>query len=253
MPEESIKAGTMNRRTLLLGTAALAAGPAAAAPPALGPWSVELFTSQGCSSCPPADAELGRLANRPDIVALSFHVDYWDYIGWKDPFGSHEMTERQKAYARTLRQSSLYTPEMVFDGAAHDPGLHRTEVDALIDAARRRTSARATPRLAWTADGGLAVALDAFEVGRFGADLLLAVYDPRHSTPVRRGENSGATLDNFNVVRRFEKIGRWTGEAANWTLPADRFARGQGAAVLVQQGGHGPMLGCNKLEGATAG
>jgi hypothetical protein len=243
---------TMNRRSLLLGTVALAARPVLAAPTP-GPWSVELFTSQGCSSCPPADAQLGRLVARPDIVALSFHVDYWDYIGWKDPFAAHEMTERQKAYARTLRQSSLYTPEMVFDGAAHDPGVRGGEVEALLEAARRRSSARATPHLDWGADGSLTIALDAFDVGRFGADVSLAVYDPRHATPVKRGENSGATLDNFNVVRRFEQVARWDGEAARWTVPANRFARGQGTAVLVQRSGQGPMLGCNKTATVPTG
>ncbi len=242
----------MNRRSLLIGTAALAAAPSAYASSA-GPWSVELFTSQGCSSCPPADAALGKLAARPDIVALSFHVDYWDYIGWKDPFASREMTDRQKVYARTLRQSSLYTPEMVFDGAAHDPGIHDGDVEALLTSAKRHSPERATPRLARTADGALTVALDAFTLDRYGADITLAVYDRRHSTPVKRGENSGATLDNFNVVRRFEQVARWDGLAATWTVPADRFAAGQGIAVLVQKSGQGPMLGCNKLEPATTG
>ncbi|HZQ01937.1 MAG TPA: DUF1223 domain-containing protein [Reyranella sp.] len=242
----------MKRRSLLIGSAAMAAAPAARATGA-GPWSVELFTSQGCSSCPPADAELGKLIRRPDIVALSFHVDYWDYIGWKDPFASKASTDRQKIYARTLRQSSLYTPEMVFDGAAHEPGTDNSEVQALLDQAMRRTSARATPRLARMGDGALAIALDAFTVDRYGADVTLAVYDRHHSTPVKRGENEGATLDNFNVVRRLEKIAAWDGQPASWTVAADRFEPGQGVAVLVQKSGQGPMLGCYKLEPVAAG
>ncbi len=196
---------------------------------------------------------MGTLARRPDIVALSFHVDYWDYIGWKDPFASRETTDRQKIYARTLRQSSLYTPEMVFDGAAHDPGIRDADVDALLEAARARTPARATPRLARAGDGGLTVRLEPFELGRYGADVTLAVYDRRHTTPVKRGENSGATLDNFNVVRRLERITAWDGQAATWTVPADRFAAGQGVAVLVQPTGQGPMLGCNKWEPPITG
>ena len=104
---------------------------AAARPPGDGPWAVELFTSQGCNSCPPADAFLGRLAKRPDIVALSFHVDYWDYIGWKDPFASRETTERQRGYARSLKQRYVYTPEMVVDGIRTNLPLHR---DLMVDA-----------------------------------------------------------------------------------------------------------------------
>jgi hypothetical protein len=243
----------MNRRSLLIGTAAAMAGASVARAAPGGPWAVELFTSQGCSSCPPADAELGRLAGRPDIVALSFHVDYWDYIGWKDPFASRNTTERQKIYARTLRQDLLYTPEMVFDGAAHDPGIRVGEVDALLEAARRRTTERATPQLERTADGALTIALESFKLDRFGADVTLAVYDRRHTTPVKRGENSGATLDNFNVVRRLERISSWDGQAAHWSVPADRFASGQGLAVLIQRSGQGPMLGCNKLEPSVSG
>lgn len=242
----------MNRRSLLIGTASLAAVPAARAA-APGPWAIELFTSQGCSSCPPADAQLGRLIRRPDIVALSFHVDYWDYIGWKDPFASPANTERQKTYGRTLRQSSIYTPEMVFDGAAHDPGVNGGSVESLLETARRRSANRATPHLERAADGTVAISLEAFTLDRYGADVTLAVYDRRHTTPVRRGENQGATLDNFNVVRRFEPVARWDGQAARWTVPADRFADGQGIAVLVQKAGQGPMLGCNKLEPAIAG
>ena len=244
----------MNRRSLLIGAAALAgAGTASARAAGTGPWAVELFTSQGCSSCPPADAELGKLAARPDIVALSFHVNYWDYIGWKDPFASRETTERQKIYARTLRQSSLYTPEMVFDGAAHEPGTEAAEVASMLAQAMRRTATRATPRLSRASDGALTIGLDAFKLDRYGAEVTLAIYDRRHTTPVKRGENQGATLDNFNVVRRLEKVASWDGQAANWTVPGDRFASGQGLAVLVQKAGQGPMLGCNKLETAATG
>src|ERR1700742_3135004 len=117
------------RRSLLLGTAALASVGSPAPAETGGPWSIELFTSQGCSSCPPADKRLGQLARRPDIVALSFHVNYWDYIGWTDPFASKATTERQHIYARTLKQRYIYTPEMVVDGRAHDPGVNGGSLD----------------------------------------------------------------------------------------------------------------------------
>src|SRR5260221_14712138 len=118
------------RRSLLIGGgAALAAAafpPLARQPagtPSSGPWAIELFTSQGCSSCPPADLQLGKLCRRAEIVALSFHVDYWDYIGWKDRFAAHDTTERQRAYARALKQRYGYTPEMVVDGVGNAPGV----------------------------------------------------------------------------------------------------------------------------------
>src|SRR3569623_1698273 len=106
----------LGRRPLLLAGASLLAGSRAVAAPSGGPLAIELFTSLGCSSCPPADLQLGRLARRPDIVALSFHVDYWDYIGWKDRFATKETTARQRIYAHTLSQRYVYTPEMVVDG-----------------------------------------------------------------------------------------------------------------------------------------
>jgi hypothetical protein len=217
-----------------------------------GPWAIELFTSQGCSSCPPADLKLGELSRRADIVALSYHVDYWDYIGWKDRFATPETTERQRAYARVLKQRYVYTPEMVVDGIGHDPGVSREPIASLLAEAQRRAPRRATPELSRASDGVLTIKLAAFKLDG-PAEIVLAVYDRRHSTPVHEGENGGRTLENFNVVRRFETVSPWDGSAANWTVPADRFKSGQGMAVLVQRADHGPMLGCNKLEPMVTG
>ena len=127
----------LGRRSVLAAGAGLLATPQAVAESNGGPWAIELFTSQGCSSCPPADRQLGKLARRPDIVALSFHVDYWDYIGWKDRFASKATTERQRAYARTLRQKYVYTPEMVVDGRVHQPGIQDSQVESMLADARR--------------------------------------------------------------------------------------------------------------------
>ena len=250
---------SLTRRHALLGTAGALAGSAllsagSEAKPATadGPWAIELFTSQGCSSCPPADKALGRLAQRADIVALSFHVNYWDYIGWKDPFASTDATERQRAYARVLKQRYVYTPEMVFDGLAHEAGTRSGEVDEMIDRMHARRGPRATPQLKRAADGGLSIRLDALAIGR-PAEITLAVYDRHHSTKVPRGENTGSTLDNFNVVRRLEMVASWDGQEATFTVAADRFGPQQGVAVLVQGADLGPILGCNKLETGTAG
>ncbi len=249
-----------SRRSFLGGSTALAGtaltigpGGADAREGVDGPWSIELFTSQGCSSCPPADTLLGKFARRSNIVALSFHVDYWDYNGWKDPFATRETSERQRGYARVLKQRYVYTPEMVVDGIGHDPGTKRAPIEALLAEAKRRSPRRATPQLARAADGTLTIRLAEFELAAGPAEVTLAVYDRRHSTPVPSGENNGRMLDNFNVVRRLEKIASWHGGAKSWKVSPDRFAPGQGMAVLVQVADHGPVLGCNKLEPMVTG
>ena len=242
------------RSVLIAGAGLLAARPALAESngPSNGPWAIELFTSQGCSSCPPADRLLGKLARRPDIVALSFHVDYWDYIGWKDRFASKATTERQRAYARTLKQRYVYTPEMVVDGRVNRPGTTSGQIEDMLSKARRTSTMRATPKLNRMADGSLRIWLAAQKLER-AADVMLFVYDRRHSTPIARGENEGRRIDNFNVVRRFERVSSWTGAEASWTVPADRLGPDQGLAVLVQQADQGPVLGANKLEPVVAG
>ena len=245
----------LGRRSVLIGASLLAARNAMAEGngPSRGPWAVELFTSQGCSSCPPADRQLGKLARRADIVALSFHVDYWDYIGWKDRFASKATTERQRAYARTLKQRYVYTPEMVVDGRVHQPGINDGQIDAMLADARRQSPARTTPQLVRAPDGALTIHLAAAKLESGPADVTVFAYDRQHSTPVGRGENEGRRLDNFNVVRRFEIVGQWNGAEAHWTVPADRFESGQGLAVIVQQPDHGLVLGRAKLETGLAG
>ena len=184
-----MKPTTPGRRSLLIGgVAAIVAGQAGGAnarATAEGPWAIELFTSQGCNSCPPADAFLGKLAKRPDIVALSFHVDYWDYIGWKDPFASRETTERQRAYARVLKQRYVYTPEMVVDGIGHDTGRDPGPIDALLAKAQGISPQRATPELSRTSGGPLTITLAAFALQGGPADVT------RHLRPAQqyaRGE-----------------------------------------------------------------
>ena len=250
------------RRSLLIGSGAAAlsvavAGghgqPVHARSPVEGPWLVELFTSQGCSSCPPADAYLGSLARRQDIVALSFHVDYWDYIGWKDPFATRATTERQRAYVRALQQRYVYTPQMVVEGIGHDTGRERSGIEKLLAQAQRRSSKRATPELSRNATGALTVKLAAFALDSSPADVTLAIYDRRHSTPVASGENQGRMIDNFNTVRRLQLLSQWNGSPATWTIDDARLQPGLGAAVIVQRASHGPVIGCNKLEPMVSG
>jgi hypothetical protein len=214
------------------------------------PVVVELFTSQGCNSCPPADAILGELAQRRDLVALAFHVDYWNYIGWQDPFSSHEATERQRNYAQSLGLSSVYTPQMVVDGRFDAVGSDRAKIDQAIAAASEHE--RLLIEIATRPAGGWLVTVPSGEIAQ-PATVWLALYDRQHSTPVRRGENAGKTLTDYNIVREFRAIGRWDGAELNLPLElgATDFAQ-RGFAVIVQTSTAGPILGA-ALAPALAG
>ena len=204
---------------------------------------VELFTSQGCSSCPPADKLLGELARRDDILALSFHVDYWNYLGWRDPFSSAEATDRQRNYRRPLGKRYVYTPQMVINGAAEAVGSSRATVLRLIE------QARGMPTLDISVDhpGGdrAVVRIAGGPRPARPAAVWLMFYDRRHATEILRGENEGVTLVNTNVVRVLKRIGSWTGEALKIDLSLRRLgaAGRDGCAVIVQQDGNGPILG----------
>jgi hypothetical protein len=205
---------------------------------------VELFTSQGCSSCPPADRYMGELAQRDDIIALTFHVDYWDYIGWRDTFATAETTGRQHAYGKALGQRYVYTPEMVIDGRNHKVGSDRLAVKmALREVAGQHSLAIGVSR---DSNGKVMVSLPA---GKGRADVLLVRYDRRHDVEVERGENAGKTLTYHNVVRDFRRIGRWDGRATSFSLdPADLRDGGRdGCAILVQADGTGPILGAVRI------
>jgi len=206
------------------------------------PVVVELYTSQGCSSCPPADALLTELAMRPDVIALSLHVDYWDYIGWKDPYGSPMNTERQRRYATELGLRYVFTPQIVVDGRTSIVGSDRAAVEAAIAAAQARDKA---VRISFHPDGGGTAVIAAGPAPAAGATVWLAIYDKSHETEVKRGENAGRTIRNANVVRSFERMGTWTGQALEIPLNlADAAAGGgYGCAVIVQEGRSGPLLG----------
>lgn len=221
----------------------LAAGPARAVD--RGPVVVELFTSEGCSSCPPADKFLGELTGHDDVIALSFHVDYWDYIGWADTFATPQTTERQRAYGRALDQRYIYTPEMVVDGRAHSPWP--AEVRRLIRMARERP--RLAVRFRETGDDHYSVVIPAGKA-KGDAAVWIAFYDDSHTISIPRGENGGRTLTYINVVRDLRRIGTWRGEALE--IPVSMSAaRGEGrggCAVIVQQGAAGPILGAANMH-----
>jgi hypothetical protein len=215
------------------------------------PVVVELFTSQGCSSCPPAEAYLDDLTKRPDLVTLEYHIDYWDYIGWKDPFSDREYTKRQQAYSESLGGRYVYTPQMVINGAAHEVGSKRGAVESLIQAQQARAEPDA-PTLRLTRNGdSIVVNLDG-PVPAAPLDIVFLAYDGRHETEVTRGENSGQTLVNAHVVRGMERIGRWAGGPAEFTVALKGRKGDGGCAVIAQAPGHGPIAAAAaKFPGAN--
>jgi hypothetical protein len=225
-------------RLARIGAAALSVSmltaPAAVLAAQKSPVVVELFTSQGCSSCPPANANLITLSKRPDVLALSFAVTYWDYLGWKDSFDKPEYTDRQVAYEPPLRQSGPYTPQMVINGATTAVGNNLAEVQKLIDAARPLGG----PSLS-LAGGSLSVG--AATAPGSGADVWLVRYDPNVvEVPVGRGENSGRTLPHTHVVHDLQRLGGWSGGAESFDIAS--ASGGYKTAVLVQASHGGPIL-----------
>ena len=237
---------------LLLLAAGVAAGVGAAAGRAQDKAAVvvELYTSEGCSSCPPADALLGELAQRPDVVPLAFHVDYWDYIGWKDPYASPANTQRQHDYAAALGLHMVYTPQMVVDGRTDVVGSERGDVEAAIG------KAAAGPKLAISiekdAGGGYRVVIPAAAPPARGPAIVwLALFDSVRETSVKRGENGGRTLKEYNIVREWRQIGTWDGSALSLPLAMTGKPNQNGCAIIVQAGPVGPILGAAlmKLDG----
>lgn len=208
----------MRRRSVLF--AGLAVPLAAKAAVGGGLAVVELFTSQGCSSCPPADAFLGELAKRPDIIALAWHVDYWNYLGWKDPYASPAWTQRQRDYARQLGDD-VFTPALVVNGARMVVGSDRHAVtDALAATpAPMSVTLRRTPT-------GLQAQATAWPTG---ATALLAIYDPENATAVGAGENAGRHLKEYRIVREVRPVTLASGPIALAPIPAN-----QGAALLIR-------------------
>lgn len=208
---------------------------------------VELYTSQGCSSCPPADNLLGKLAGRDDIVALSLHVDYWDYIGWKDPFASPDNTTRQRQYAGKLGMGYVYTPQMVVQGMSHTTGSDQRAVEKLIN------DTLGAKRL----DVGVSHSTNGLQIdipgGTFEdeeANVFVAAFDARHENDVTRGENSGRKLAHYNVVREMVQIGSWSGDAVSLKVTEDdiKMTGHDGCAILVQSVKTGRILGAAQIK-----
>lgn len=223
----------------LLGCASISTpAAAAAAAPRLRPAVVELFTSEGCSSCPPAEAYLGELAQRPTVLALAFHVDYWDDLGWRDRFEVAEAVPRQRLYARALRLASIYTPQVVIDGKHDFVGSDRAAIANSLAQPRDGVAVDLAVQ-----DGDIRIDVGGLR-GAGPCDVLLISYRSSAVSAIGRGENAGRTLTEFNIVRSVRSLGTWDGaaktyHAAQRPLPGDATD----IAVLVQSTGQSAIVG----------
>jgi hypothetical protein len=227
----------MNSWIRLCLTAGVAlVGTAVQADEASRPVVIELFTAQGCSSCPPADAYLGQLSERPGVLALAFHVDYWDSSGWRDRFELRQAVERQNVYVRNFRRPSAFTPQFVIDGRK-DAIDTPTIVQALSEP-------RVAVPVTLAVDAGQVVVDVGEKQGERASDVVLVTYLRHAETSVRRGENSGKSLEEFNIVRSIRTLGEWKGAAANYKVSASSLpSDATDVAVLVQTHGEGPIVG----------
>jgi hypothetical protein len=210
-----------------------------------GPVVVELFTSQGCSSCPPADALLGELAMREDVIALALHVDYWDYIGWEDTFAMPEMTARQHGYAHAQGSTVVYTPQIVVGGRDHVVGVRPMAVADLIQA----DYAASDPVTVDVArDGGeIRVSAEAhMDPPRPAMVVQVVTFSPHEEVQIERGERAGTVSSHYNVVTSWQVVADWDG-----SLPFNARIASQNAqpmAIIVQVAGQGPILGAARID-----
>ncbi len=229
------KAALFSLVLLALPVPVLARG-AAAKPPVV----LELYTAQGCASCGEANAHVAKLAEKPDVLALTFSVGYWDYLGWADTFAKPEFAERQKAYLAKLSLREPYTPQVVVDGAAQATGSKTAKVDKLLaDAARTRRPIPPAVRFA----GDKRVYVGSAHPPKGGGDVWLVRYDPREqAVGVKAGDNKGQTLTERNVVRELTRLGAWRGQPVSFRLPA-ASEEGLKTVILVQAARGGRILG----------
>ncbi len=225
--------------TLAIGATAMSACADTSAPSSAHPAVIELFQSQGCSSCPPANAVLNSLADRKDLIVLSFAVTYWDYLGWKDSFALKAFTDRQYDYAHGLKGAHVATPQMVINGRGTLPGQTRASVDQALT-----QFARKGPEPEITAGAGK-IAIGKMDY-KGQATVWLVRYDPRSlEVPISAGENNGRTLPHRHIVKQLISLGNWSGQAADFNLPP--AAQGLEGAILIQAGQGGPIVAAKAL------
>ncbi len=208
---------------------------------------LELFTSQGCSSCPPADIVLKDYANDPTVIALSLPVDYWDYLGWKDTFASPRNSERQRAYAKARGDGAIYTPQIVVNGSLHANGAVKSEIENAIELTSKNSAKPRVPLRFWQENNTLNIAAGWAEEGTEvrEATIWLAAVQTSGTVDIQKGENAGNALIYTNIVRELTPIGLWKGKPLMIQIPraAVMQAATQKSVVLVQEGKAGPIIG----------
>ncbi len=208
---------------------------------------IELFTSQGCSSCPPADALMQDYAKDPSLVALTFPVDYWDYLGWKDTFASARNSDRQRAYAKARGDGAIYTPQVVVNGMMHVNGAQKANVDSVVELTSKNISVQRVPVKFWQERNTLNIVTGAAQPGIpvHEATVWLGVVQTSGKVDIKSGENSGKSLVYTNIVRELTPISLWKGEPLIIQIPrgAVMLAETQKSVVLIQEGKAGPIIG----------
>ena len=212
---------------------------------------IELFTSQGCSSCPPADKLLGKLAGRSDVIALTFPVDYWDYLGWKDTLASPAYSARQRAYARARGDRQVYTPQIVVGGTAHVVGSHASAVNNAIVRSAEQDAGHVSLTMHTVGDTIIINAGAAPEgVSVKPATIWLALVKKSATVEIKRGENRGSTITYHRVVKNMTPVGQWKGEKVTIRLPKNHLQNTDtdGCTVLLQQDQAGPILAAAEMK-----
>ena len=211
---------------------------------------VELFTSQGCSSCPPADKLMGELSRDPSLVTMSLPVDYWDYLGWKDTLAQHGHSNRERAYSEARGDREVYTPQVVVNGSRHVVGSDRAGIESAIDITRKTDGVMSVP-VTMTQSGkeiNVSVAASAKGPSAMHGEVWICSISKAVSIAIGRGENRGREVTYHHVVRNLLKVGDWNGTSGSWTVPLENISREgvDGAVVYLQDGNRekpGPMLG----------
>jgi hypothetical protein len=211
---------------------------------------LELFTSQGCSSCPPADKVIGELAKDPSVIAISMPIDYWDYLGWKDTLADARFSERQRAYSRARGDREVYTPQMIVNGSVHVIGSDRAGIEKAIDQTDHTAGVMSVPVTMTQSDNRLTVSVAPQNKGPalMHGEVWICSISKAIPISIGRGENRGRELTYYNVVRNLFKVGDWNGASGSWTVPLDSFSHDgiDGAVVYLQDGNRdrpGAMLG----------
>lgn len=222
---------------------------------------VELFTSQGCSSCPPADKVVGDLVAEGEVLALTLPVDYWDYLGWRDTLGKPEHSERQRAYAKGRRDRNVYTPQAVVNGQVHVVGSRRARIDNSIaklqDESSDASSSLPLDVTLVKSSEALTISVDGSSEAGKNTTIWLVFYDDEHTVNINRGENRGQKVTYHNVVRDMRPIGMWKGTKTEMVLPLSELSKSgyDNCAVIVQStinGNPGAILGAATLNGLSS-